>query len=109
MTDDSNPPWPLIAAYLAGESTAADQAAVEAWVGDDLDRQKLVQQLSTSWEIATAPARPGFDASAIEQTVMTQVAEQRATRRLTIALPSERTQKAASTHTTSVPRLQAKV
>lgn len=58
-----NPSDETLAAYLAGQSTAAEAASVEAWVGESSENAVALGQLNEMWALAEPENVPVLDES----------------------------------------------
>jgi transmembrane sensor len=73
MTDRSELDWALLDHYLAGDSTPEEVVQIERWIGNDLDRRRLVNDLRKVWAVTNRPDRPPVEFAAIEQNVLGRI------------------------------------
>ncbi len=74
MTDTFN--WQLLAAYLSGEGSADERAAVEAWIAAEPGRAALVAGLGDVWRHSARPRdeAPPVDVAAAHERLRARVA-----------------------------------
>jgi len=102
MSDQSETPWALLAAYLAGQCTPDEQRAVERWMADDAEHTAMVAELRAAVGMVRPAALPPLDLAAMQAAVV-QTATQRdgtSSVRRSVSLP-ETTNAGASRDTTS--------
>jgi len=62
--------WPLLARYLAGECTADEARAVEAWLAAEPERVREFEQLRVIWEGAAEHAHPALARRALARVAL---------------------------------------
>ena len=55
LNNAHDPDWELLARYVSGEATPAEDAAVAAWIAGDADRGRLVASLRDAWVASASP------------------------------------------------------